>query len=67
MPDPITLPISHWAWSQIRHEEPRCTGTISEVSRDERWIEAECDGCVFPVAIQLPKPNASFEPSEEPF
>lgn len=52
----LSLPVSHWAWSQTRGEEPRCTGTIRELddTRTENFVLAACDTCIFEVGIALP-------------
>jgi hypothetical protein len=46
--------LSHWAYSQQKGEEARCTKTIREFDRDQFWIYAECE-CGFIVGIALPR------------
>lgn len=54
---PEFVPMSHWAWSQMKSEEPWCTGTLSEMpdASDENFLAVSCDGCVFEVGIARPR------------
>lgn len=51
------VPVSHWAWSQMKGEDPLCTGTLREIldGSDANCIAVECDSCVFQVGIARPR------------
>lgn len=51
------IPMSHWAWSQMKGEEPRCVGALREIpdGSDQNCIAVSCDTCVFEVGIARPR------------
>jgi len=51
------VPLSHWVWSQMRGEEPRCTGILTEDpdGSDQNLIAVRCDRCVFEAGIARPR------------
>ena len=45
--------LNHWVYSQMKDQEPRCTGEIVEYDRDANFIYGLCDSCSFDVGVAL--------------